>query len=390
MTQVANGYSYEYQNLIRSVEESFDQLKSKYPVFLSLVPIVGMTTNTKEEWLNDSLAPVSSALTANSNTASATIVLASTAGLQPGSVLRFETSTGVTRTVQVQIVTVDSATNLTVTRPYGGTVDENLVIGDVMNLVSTPRNEKTLATDESGQEPEMDYNYTEIFDAVASISGTAQAVKKYGLENALNYQVANKMVEIMYRMNSAAIFGRRVQRTGSVKGTMGGILQFINQAGGNVETTGGNLSATILNNMLQAIFSDGGFSNNYAILCADNQARRISALNTAGTNPVVQKQYNEGGNQGTLGGYISTFVGDLPVQSGFTANIVVDPNFPKDQVAIIDMNRVELTALEGRALFDKDASEPGLDGFKRRILGEYTLRVKNAKQAHAVAVGLNV
>jgi len=389
-TNIANGYSYEYQNTVRSVQEQFDQLRKSYPVFVSMIPLVGVANATKEEWLNDSLAPVSSDVIAISAIASTLIRLTSTAGIQVGSILRFTSALGATKSVQVKVAAVVDSTDLTVVRPYGGTTDVALAVGDIMVLSSTPRNEKSKPTSENGQEPDVDYNYTEIFDAVAEISRTAQAVRKHGLEDALDYQVANKMVEIMYRMNSSAIYGRRVQRTVSENGTMGGILQYLTQAGGNIETTGGALSSTILNNMLQLIFSDGGFSNNYAILCADNQARKISAFNTAGTNPIVQKPYVQNGNQGSFGGYISTFIGDLPVQSGFTANVVVDPNFPRDQVAIIDMNRLELAPIQGSSLFDMDATEPGFDGFRRRILGEYTMRVKNAKEAHAIATGLSL
>lgn len=387
MTSIPNGYSYEYQNIIRSVEPMFEQLKASYPTFLSLVPIVGVASATKEEWLNDSLAPTSSTITSFDTDGDGTgINLASTAGIQAGSILRFTSALDVTRSELVRVASVDSATDLTVVRDYGGSTGVTLVVGDKVFLVSTPRAEKTNPVSEPGQEPTMDYNYTEIFDAVAEISRTAEAVKKYGIESALDYQVANKMVQIMYAMNAASLYGRRVQRSSGVEGSMGGILSFINQAGGNIESTGGNISSTILNNMLEAIFEDGGFSNNYAILCSQNQARRISAFNTSGSNPQVVKQPNDK----TFGGYISQFIGDLPIQSGFVAQIVVDPNFPKDQVAIVDMNRIELAPLVDSALFDKDATLPGFDGFKRRILGEYTLRVKNAKEAHAIAVGLNV
>ena len=92
----------------------------------------------------------------------------------------------------------------------------------------------------------------------------------------------------------------------------------------------------------------------------------------------------------SVGQYISKFIGDLPIQTGFVANVVVDPNFPKDQIAVVDMNRVELTPLATRALQDEDATPKGYDGFQRRILGEYTVRVKNGKEAHAIATGLNV
>lgn len=384
-TNIPNGYSYEYQNGIRSVIEAFEQLRVAYPTLLSLVPTGPDVTATKAEWLEDSLSPVASTVASFDTDGDGTgINLASTAGLRAGSLLRFTTSADVSRTEIVQVVSVDSSTDLTCLRDYGASTGVTLVVGDKVFLVSSPINEKTDAGSGDGQEPDMAYNYTQIYDRVASISSTAEAIKIYGLGNALNYQVQNKLTEITRELNSNLIYGRRVLRTSSVQGSSGGILQFL--AGGNIETTGGAISSTIINNMLEAIFNDGAFSNNYVILCAENQARKITALNTTGTNPVVQKTQDDQ----SLGGYISKFIGDLPVMTGFMAKIVVDPNFIKDQIAILDMNEIEIAWLTGRSIQDRDATLPGGDYFKRRILGEATFRIKNGTKAHALATGLNV
>ena len=385
MSNIANGYSYEYQNKVRSVVEVFDQLRQSYPTLISLIPNGVMTTSTKEEWLEDSLTPTSTTITSFDTDGDGTgINVASTAGMRAGAILRFTTSADVSRTEQVQIASVDSTTALTVTRDYGSTTGVTLVVGDKVFLLSSPLNEKSEAGTSSGQEPDMVYNYTQIFERIADISRTAQAVKKYGIEDALDEQVQVKLTEIMRELNNAAIYGRRVERTSSVNGTMGGLLQYMES--GNIETTGGGITSAIINNMLESIFNDGGFSNNYALLCAENQARKISALNTSGSNPMVQKVESDR----NLGGYISTFTGDLPVMDGFQAKIVVDPNFPKDQVAIVDMNRIELAWLTDSELRDFDATPNGYDGFKRRVLGEATIRIKNGKEAHALAKGLTV
>ncbi len=384
-TSIPNGYSYEYQNLVRSVVEVFDQLRASFPTFLSLIPTGVNATNTKEEWMEDELTPVQTTISSFDTDGDGTGVnVASTAGMRAGALLRFTTSADITRTEICKITSVDSATDLTLVRDYGGSTGVTLVVGDKVFLVSSPLNEKSSAGTGTGQEPDMAYNYTEIFERVAEISRTAQAVKKYGLENALDYQVSNKMIDIMREMNNAVIYGRKVARASAENGSMGGILQFMES--GNIDTTGGAISTTIINNILEAIFNDGAFSNNYALLCAENQARKISALNTSGSNPVIQKERTDR----TLGGYISTFIGDLPVQEGFLAKIVVDPNFPKDQIAVVDMNRIEISWLAESELKDFDATPPGFDGFKRRILGEATVRIKNGTKAHGLATGLNV
>lgn len=385
MSSIANGYSYEYQNLVRSVVEAFDQLRVSYPTLISLVQTGPDATAVKDEWLEDSLSPVASTIASFDTDGDGTGVnLVSTAGLRVGSLLRFTTAADVSRTEICQVVTVDSATDLTVLRDYGSSTGVTLVVGDKVMLVSSPIGEKTDAGDSIGQEPDMAYNMSQIYERVASISKTAQAVKKYGLENALDYQVRVKLTEIMREMNSNLIYGRRVTRASGVAGSSGGVLQYL--ASGNIDSTGGAISSTIINNMLEAIFNDGGFSNNYVILCAENQARKISALNTAGSNPIIQKARADQ----NLGGYISSFTGDLPVQNGFQAKIVVDPNMLKDQIALLDMNNIELAWLTDRSIMDEDATLPGGDYFKRRILGESSFRIKNGTKAHALATGLTV
>jgi len=385
MTAIANGYSYEYQNTVRSVIEAFEQLRVSYPTLLSLVSTGPESTAYKDEWMSDSLSPVSSTIASFDTDGDGTGVnLVSTAGLRAGSLLRFTTAADVSQSEICQVVSVDSATDLTVLRDYGASTGVTLVVGWKVFLVSSPKGEKTDAGDEAGQEPNMEYNYHQIYDRVASISKTAEAIKKYGIANALDYQVKIKLTEIMRELNNNLLYGRKVLRAAGVQGSSAGILQFLES--GNIDSTGGAISGTIINNILEAIFNDGAYSNNIIMLCAENQARKISAFNTAGTNPVVQKSPDDR----VYGGYIKTFVGDLPVQNGFMAKIVVDPNMLKDQIAILDMNNIELAWLTGRSIQDSDAALPGGDYYKRRVLGECTFRVKNGTKAHGLATGLTV
>lgn len=385
-TTISNGYSYEYQNLVRDLSGAFTQLVKSYPTFLSLVQVGPDALNTKHEWLEDELSPVQTTIASFDTDGDGTGVnVASTAGIRAGSILRFTTAADVSRTELCKVASVDSATDLTLVRDYAGTTGVTLVVGDKVHLVSSPVAEKSTASAQAGQEPDVAYNYTEIFEETVDISRTAQAIKIYGLENALNYQVQNGMQKIMWRMNNAAIHGVRLVRSSGVEGTMGGVLSYL--SGGNVTAVGGALTSSVINDALEDIFQDGGYSNNYVILCSENQARRISAFNTAGSNPMVIDQRTD---NMTFGQYISKFIGDLPVQNGFTANIVVDPNMLRDQVAILDMNRISINPLVDRSLQDEDATSPGFDGYMRRIIGEYTMEVKNGASAHALLTGLTV
>jgi hypothetical protein len=55
----------------------------------------------------------------------------------------------------------------------------------------------------------------------------------------------------------------------------------------------------------------------------------------------------------------------------------------------LDTGRIAWVPMANRTFFDVDATEPGFDWVQRRILGEYTLEVKNADTAHAMLINLD-
>lgn len=380
----AGGFSYDYQNSVRDLSNIYEQLKSKSPNLLYLIQTGPVAQNTKVEWLEDSLSPIATAITSFDTDGDGTgINVASTNGLRIGSILRFTSSADVTKTELVKVASVDSATDLTVVRDYGSSTGVTLVVGDKVFLVSNPQAEGTSPSASAGQEPDTNYNYTEILEDTAKVSRTTMQTNYYGLGvgQALNYEVANKMMNLMWQMNSSLIYGRRVKRTSIEKGTSGGLLQFMES--GNIETTGGGISETILNNMIESIFSDGGVAGGLAIVCNSNQARKISAFNRS-TNPLI----NVSQDSTRAGSYVSQFVSDLPVLGGAVSSIVVDQNFPKDQIAIINPAKVKTRFMKN--FEDQNAANNGDDFAARRILGEFTFEIKDGKKAHALATGLTV
>ena len=126
-------------------------------------------------------------------------------------------------------------------------------------------------------------------------------------------------------------------------------------------------------------------SDRYAILVSPNQARRLTALNTSGSNPIVYKDNNIGQ---TLGNNVTNFIGDLPVNGGLSAQVFVAQSMLKDQVAVLDMNRINLRVMRGLVM--KDATLNGSDYDKQRLITELTLEVNNATKAHGIATGLNL
>lgn len=388
--------SYDFNNLIRDVSPVFDVLISQRPSFLKLLgsletslnfstglPVV---KNTKYEWVDEQLTQYSSAIASFDTDGDGTgINVTSTTGFEAGSILRFESSTGASKTEQVRVVSVDSATELTVSRDYGSTTGVTLTVGDVAFLVSTPQNEDAAVGPAILQQGDAIYNYTEIFTEVANLSKTAMALASYDAATSMPSQIMAAMVRLARKIEQAAIFGTRVARTSSLAGTLGGVLYFVSQSGGNIEAAGAAISQALINNVIEDILADGGQMSQPVILCAPNQARKLSALNTAGTNPIVYKDNADR----SLGNFTTTFVGDLPIEgSGVIAPIFSALNMAKDQIAILDMSLINIRVLRG--LVAEDATTPGTDGQKTKLITELTLEVRNATKAHGVITGLTI
>ena len=371
-------YSYSYQNTVRDLSDEFAAIVQAAPVLLSLISFGTPATNTKHEWLEDVLAPaqdVTTATTPASGAGDTTIAVATGSKFAAGQILAVDGSDELIKVASV------AGNSLTVERGYGSSTPEAIASGAIVRIVARPKLQGTDPGDDKTQEPSVEFNYTQIIDRTAKISKTAQAVKMYGIDDALNYQVQVQLDQAMRELNTSIIYGRKVAPSAGVPSMMGGLLQFLSQSGGNVtDAASAAITDVILNNAIEQIAIDGG--KPVTLLCNTNQARKITGLNRSASNYTVTQDSKQVGN------VVYQFVNDLPM--GMVQSIVVDINMPKDTIAILDPSRLKLVPLQGRAFQDEDARLPGADYWARRVLGEYTLEVKNAKLAHGIVKNLAV
>lgn len=374
--------SYDYQNQKRDLSDAFMQVVQESPVLSTMIRVDGVATNTKHEWLEDVVSPQQWTIkTGNNYTAGAgAIELTSNAGVKVGDILEFELTTGAMGTLKAKVTAVNVNGETISISVYGGSADQNMLAGSIVNLLSRPKNEATEASADNGYEPSVEYNYTQIFDRTAKVSLTSIEVPKYGIGGALDYQVSRQLLDIAYEMNKTMLRQARVQRTSSEAGTMGGVMWFLQAATGNsVNASSGAISMTLINDAVEVAKGNG--ATGLSILLAHPvQARKISAFNQSGNNPVVQRADT------TTGSYVTTFVSD----QGDVMTLVADRNFDKDKVALLDPSKVALVPLQNRQFQDKDATPAGADYVARRVIGEYTLQVKNAAEGHAYIYGLSI
>ena len=381
MTKI-NSFDFTLQK--RQVVEAFELYLKEKSSALSIFMANGRWqvawTNNKYEWLESQLTPlawtVNWAITAGTLdiTTPATITFDSTAWLSANDVVRFVADSTWIRVgnLQVRIVAVTNGTQATAVI-YGDTTDitipDNAVAKFITNLVD--ENRKSFVW-QNNWEPNTEYNYFQIFDQTIELSDTALNSLMYGNPSQIVSQMRQAMYKIEQKMAEQMIYGRRVGRSGTAKGSFAGLDFYLNQAGGNIkDASAGALTSAMLNEVILEIRKDGWDVN--TIMCNYEQARKISAFNTSGNNPIISR------SETTAGSYVMQFVSDIPVAWGLVSSIVIDEKFANNEVALLNLSKISLIPYANRELKLVSATMPWQDWVTQVLRGEYTLKFEDAK-----------
>jgi|GEM_PF-3410344 len=379
--------SYDFTNSIRDVSQLFNILVQSKQVFFKYLPMGAAPLDNKHEWINQRISPLSSAITTIATPTATTIVVADGGAFKAGDICECRSSDGEWKE-ELVLVTAVSTNTLTVTRTYGSTTSTNFVVGDILYPIDS-RKENSTASATDNYEGTADYNYTQIFRDDFTISRTASQSRYYDMANETVRLAQTHMQKLMWQINRALLSGERVARSGATSGITGslrGILRYIGASGGNIKDASSSaITLDMFNDVWEAIYSDGGQGGNFMVLCAENQARKISGFNTSGTNPIVMTTPDDMSAGTTINMIRAAF---LPDDGSYQGKIVIDPMMPKDRIAIINLNDVELNVMQPMGLVD--ATTPGQDGITQRLLTELTLTVKNPLYSHGLIKGLTV
>lgn len=336
--------------------------------FLSRVGISGEATETTHSWMEDSLNGNTVTLDESGFDSSETdMTLVSTSIVRVGSLLRNTSEAGKTEVVQCTLV--DSATVITVVRGYGSTTGEAHTTGSTWAVIHP---------NQEGQDPNADTskvrtkvsNFTQIFQYGINVSHTMRSVLQAGVADEFTFQVARRLMEAMRELDMTLVLGIKSASAGSdtVYRSMGGILEFANQATGNLTTTSEALSLTVVNAMAKQIWDDGGYPN--FILVGGKQKKVISTFDQSARRSVYDS---------TVAGYV---VDRIITDLGFVLDVIVDPWMPDDTAIVGDLNKVRVMPLRNSAMRAEDLAKTGA-AFKAQIYGEYTAEFRNAIQSLA-------
>ena len=371
-----------------SIREAFEIVMKKSPTILSLIPIAvdRYAQNHKHEWLEHSQAPQSWTVNGASALAAAAVTLDSNTGVEVNDILRFETSAGASVSVKVRVTAVNgNGTEISVTR-LG--VDAEIPDNAVAYLVARPKETGSDESIKAGTAPTNAYNFTQIFrqdfaltrsQLQTAMRGLATEAERLNKEYSLiDFATTQALQSAAWELAGSVIYGHREERSNSLNGSMGGILHYMAEKNATLDAGANAITAAIINNAVEAAGADGALGGSLDVLVAHpTQARKISAFNTVNNQPQIQ--------QGSVqaGSYVARFQSDLGGSNGGQlSTIVVDRNFPKDKVALINSANLEIVPMS-RDLFKRtqtsDYRKDSGDRNTYKVLGELTMEVRNAE-----------
>lgn len=360
--------TYDFQDQVRQLDGGISLIIEDAPTLLGLVGLNGEELyQTKYEWMSDNL---------NSNRATvlnAALVGDANVTVGAGEGEKFRVNAIVVNGEEYMRVTAVNGDVVTFVRGFDGTTAAAISAGAELRIVSRPQLEGAGVGQDEGHDRYTDFNFTQIIERYAKVSGTQMAVRTHNVTNELQYQVDLRMAEISRELNDWLIYGRRYDGGAGVPRMTGGLLYFAQQKNAAKKNlAGAEATAKDFNDLMEQVFQRGGSVN--TILTNTAGARQISKM--AGSTIRTVREDSKTGHR------IDTFVSDIV--GGNEAVVVVDPNMPKNKIVLFDRNIVTMHPLQGRGLYDVDASVNGADFVARQIRGEYGAKIKNPNEKIAI------
>jgi hypothetical protein len=336
-------------------------------------------TSTHHEWLEDTLLPNKDIINDGSiasPSSEASFDVANGGRFRAGDQIQVEGAR------ELMLVTDVAGDTVSVVRGYGGTSSEDVVDGEVINILGN-------AALEGGDKPEARFtnrsrmgNYSQIFTAAVEVSGTDIATTQLGLSDEMDYQKQERLRELVRDLENTIVNGGAAiadgQGSDSVRRTMKGIVQHLSTnvfgTGDGGFPVGEDLNEDMLNYVLRQIWEQSS-SNIDLIVVGGYQKRKLNSMLTGlrgyGSADTVYRDM------------VSKYESDFGL-----CNIVATRWMPQDSVLLLDSSRVNVLPLSGRSFSYKPLASGG-DYECGELIGEYTLELKN-EAAHGMIQGLSL
>jgi hypothetical protein len=316
--------------------------------------------STLHAWIEDALNPNASAIDngAGYDDDDTDIVVDAGSRFRVGDLIQPQGSDEV---MQVTAIVSDT---LTVTRGFGGSTAAAVVDDQVLNILGHTSLEGDDAPASVETSRSRITNYTQIFTESVKISGTLDAVSLIGVDREFDYQVVNRLRELLRSLERSVIAGvppaANPQGSAAVRRSMRGLIPSITS--GLTDAEGTALDEATLNMALRTVWENGGTPN--VLLVNGYQKRKISQF--------IQPARRYDGEEQAFRNVVGMYESDFGVQ-----RVILSRWVPPDTVLVLDTNRIKVLPLRGRSFHLKPLAESG-DYRWGQVIGEYTVEVHNA------------
>ncbi len=329
--------------------------------------------STVHEWIEDSLLPDFDVV--SDDTGGSSYVVSQASRFRVGDIVRIEGTSELTL-----VSAIDTETeSITLTRGYGGTTQGALEIGAVLHILSNAALEGADADAARFTLRTRASNYTQIFTATVSVSGSELASNQLGVRDELAWQKNLRSRELLRDLEKSVINGVPNQTTpmgsASVRRSMRGLMSFVSSnrfvVGQDAFPNNTSLTESQLNLALREIWKSSNGQIDL-IVVGGKEKRAINAF-------VASNRRFYASNE-SFKDQISTYESDFGV-----ARIVLSRHVPAGCVLLLDSSRLSVMPLAGRSFHYTPLARTG-DSESGQLVGEYTLECRN-ESAHGIISG---
>lgn len=374
MATVYTGPETSYTSAVTVVRQLESYLDNFGPKDFPLLQQVGLNsypetvTNTRIEWQTDEYIPLQDLIdTAVTSTSEADISVENADYFAAHDVILCDSEL-------MQVVAVDATNSLlTVERGFAGSTAATHASGQVVYRLGAARPEGSSPGWAQQTAVSTPYNYTQIWDATVGITGTEEALKNYAPDDLLAYRVDKRMTELYQMMEQALLYNSFRYAGSATAGRLSAGLTFFVADKNNISSAA--LTFEDIEDAIQDKFEDYGLSNvPDSLWCNAWVRRKISSFGEGYIR--TERTENVVGNTIDL---IETNFGTLSVN--------LDHLIKTTELWLLRLDKIMIAPLQGRGFAEIDASVPGEDARKHRILGEYVFVIKGEDGSND---GLNV
>lgn len=334
--------------------------------------------STRHEWLEDELLPNTDTINQpaidDSGLNVTELTVANGDRFRAGDLIQAANSR------EVILITAVALNVLTLVRGYGGTDETELAHGSVLNILGNAALEGAEAGNARFTVRSRRSNYTQIFSAAVQVSGTEAAVRQSHVDDEMNYQMTNRLRELLRDLENTAINGVAAETnpegTATGRRTMRGIIASLSTnalvLGSGHIPVGDELSEDHLNAALRTIWEASGNKPDL-LLCGGAQKRRINGFIQ------TSQRFSPGGE--AYKNLVSTYESDFGV-----CRVALSRYVPGDCLLFLDTSKIAIVPLAGRSFHFKRLAATG-DYQSGEVLGEYTLELR-CEKGHGILRGL--